>query len=94
MDVYLVEGHNTVFRIALAILKANENELVLAVDFNAIHNILRDYMRRANSQQLFEIAFDQFKITDELIEKQAEELPSSKDIEEKKDDVEEFFDSW
>ena len=49
MDVYLVEGHNTVFRIALAILKANENELVLAVDFNAIHNILRDYMRRANS---------------------------------------------
>ena len=32
--------------------------------------------------------------TDELIEKQAEELPSSKDIEEKKDDVEEFFDSW
>ena len=41
-DIYLVEGRKTLFRIALAILKINEKELMEA-EMEGLFSILKDF---------------------------------------------------
>ena len=66
LDVYLVEGRKTLFRIALAILKANEEELMKS-DMSGMFMIIRDFKQKANLDQLFEIAFDKFTFSKDLM---------------------------
>ena len=41
-DIYLVEGRKTLFRIALAILKINEKELMEA-EMEGLFSVLKDF---------------------------------------------------
>ena len=46
-DIFLVEGKKTIFRIALAILKLNEDELMRA-DQCRVYTVLSDYQDKVD----------------------------------------------
>ena len=67
LDVYLVEGRKTLFRIALAVLKINETEL-MKCDMSGMFMIIKDFKLKADLNQLFEIAFDKFTFSKDLMD--------------------------
>ena len=46
-DIYLVEGRKTIFRVALAIMKLNEEELMRA-DQCRIYSVIGDYKEKVD----------------------------------------------
>lgn len=66
-DIYFVEGRKTIFRIALAILKVNEIKLMES-DMSGMFGVLKEYKKKANLEELFEIAFDKFTFSKDLME--------------------------
>ena len=67
IDVYLTEGRKTLFRIALAILKVNEQQL-LNSQMDGMFACIKEYKTKANLQQLFEVAFEKFTFSKDLME--------------------------
>ena len=66
-DIYLVEGRKTIFRVALAIMKLNEDELMRA-DQCRLFTIFDDYKGKVNSDQLLAMAFKSFTFSHKLID--------------------------
>ena len=65
-DIYLVEGRKTLFRIALAILKVNEKELMEA-EMEGLFNVLKDYKEKVDLDKLLKVAFN-FTFSHKLID--------------------------
>ena len=57
-DIYLVEGRKTIFRLSLAILKINEEQL-LKSDMVECMIILKEYHKYVNLDELFKVAFEE-----------------------------------
>ena len=55
-DIYLVEGRKTLFRIALAILKINEKELMEA-EMEGLFSVLREFKDNVDVDKLLKVAF-------------------------------------
>ena len=55
-DIFLVEGKKTIFRVALAILKLNEDELMRA-DQCRVYTVLSDYQDKVEQEALLSVAF-------------------------------------
>ena len=76
-DIYLVEGRKTIFRIALAILKLNEKELLNA-EMEELFGILKEYKAKVDLDKLLKIALN-FTFSHKLIDQlEAEYLENPK----------------
>ncbi len=67
MDVYLVEGYKIVYRVALALIKNIERE-IMESSFEEIMQILRNIASRTDAATVMDIAW-KIKITREQIQK-------------------------
>lgn len=67
-DVYLTEGCKTIFRLALAIMKINEAKL-LEADEVGCFGIFKSYRETADVDELFKVAFTQFKFSKDVMNK-------------------------
>ena len=70
-DIYLVEGRKTLFRIALAILKINEKELMEA-EMEGLFSVLKDYKENVDVEKLLKVAFS-FTFSKKLVDQLADE---------------------
>ena len=70
-DIYLVEGRKTLFRIALAILKINEKELMEA-EMEGLFSVLKDYKDSVDVEKLLKVAFS-FTFSKRLVDQLADE---------------------
>ena len=65
-DIYIVEGRKTIFRIALAILKVNEKELMEA-EMEELFSILKIYKENVDFDKLLKQAL-KFKFSHKLVD--------------------------
>jgi hypothetical protein len=58
VDVFLLEGHKVFYKVAIAILKLNEEKILNAKQLEDIMNIFKAFYGKINADKLFEIALN------------------------------------
>lgn len=76
-DVYLTEGRKTIFRLALAIMKINEAKLMEADEVGCF-GTFKSYREIVDVDELFTVAFGQFKFSKQTMDKLCSEYQNSK----------------
>lgn len=78
-DIYMVEGSKIIFRVALAIFKLNQAE-ILKREFEGIGDVLNTFYKTIDADTLIKTALS-FKFSKKLIEKLGQEYHDKPDPE-------------